>query len=71
VVDNLPPGGYVVISISRAGVTFMDGTTVKTFYASDFTSGVMYVNFLMPLGMTGSFCHVTSVYDANNNNISN
>jgi hypothetical protein len=67
VVDYLPPGGYVAVSISRAGVTFLDGTTVKNFTAADFTSGVLYVDLLYPQGMTGSYCHSVKVFDANNN----
>ncbi len=67
VITNLPPRGRVVLTIFRAGVTFLDGTTVKTLYASDLVNGVAHVDFRYPPGMTGGYCHYIRVYDAANN----
>jgi hypothetical protein len=66
VVTDLPPGGRVVLTIFRAGVTFMDGTTVMTLTAEDFVEGVAYVDFRYPSGMSGGYCHYIDVYDAQN-----
>jgi hypothetical protein len=66
VVTDLPPGGRVVLTIFRAGVTFLDGTTVKTLTSADFVEGVAYVDFRYPAGMTGGYCHYIDVYDAQN-----
>ena len=62
---GLPPGGTLVITIFRAGVTFLDGTTVKTVSAQDFKDGVIMLEFLFPVGMTGGYCHYIDVYDRN------
>jgi hypothetical protein len=66
VVTNLPAGGRVVLTIFRAGVTFMDGTTVKTLNASDFVDGVANVDFRFPPNLTGGYCHYIDVYDSEN-----
>jgi hypothetical protein len=66
VVTDLPPGGRVVLTIFRAGVTFMDGTTVKTLTAADFVDGVAYVEFRYPSDLGGGYCHYMDVYDAQN-----
>ena len=69
VVTDLPVGGRVVLTIYRAGVTFMDGTTVMTLTAADFINGVAYVDFLYPSDLTGGYCHYIDVYDAQNRNL--
>jgi hypothetical protein len=69
VVADLPPGGKVVITIFRSGFTFLDGTTVKTLTAADFTAGVAYLDFLYPGGMEGGYCHYIDVYDAQNRHL--
>jgi hypothetical protein len=66
VVSDLPPGGRVVVTIFRAGVSFMDGTTVKTLVASDLEEGVAYLDFRYPQGMSGGYCHYIDVYDGQN-----
>jgi hypothetical protein len=66
VVTDLPAGGRVVLTIFRAGVTFLDGTTVMTLAAEDFVEGVAYVDFRYPSGMSGGYCHYIDVYDAQN-----
>jgi hypothetical protein len=66
VVTDLPAGGRVVLTIYRAGVTFLDGTTVKTLTAADFVDGVAYVEFRYPSDMSGGYCHYIDVYDAQN-----
>ena len=65
VVLDLPPGGKVVITIFRSGVTFPDGTKKKTYYAEDFVNGIVYLEFLMPIGTNGGYCHYINIYDAN------
>lgn len=45
VVTDFPPGGKVVITIYRAGVSFLDGTTVITLTEADFINGVAYIDF--------------------------
>jgi hypothetical protein len=68
VVDNLPPGGYVKLTIFVSGVTFTDGTLNKTLYASSFDSnGLAYVYFNYPANQSTSVCHRLYVYDAQNN----
>lgn len=69
VVTDLPPGGRVVLTVFRAGVTFLDGTTVKTLTAEDFVEGVAYVDFRYPSGMSGGYCHYIDVYDAQNRHL--
>lgn len=69
VVTDLPPGGRVVITIFRAGVTFLDGTTVRTLTAADFNEGVVYLDFLYPAGMSGGYCHYIDIYDAQNRHL--
>jgi hypothetical protein len=61
---DLPPGGKVVMTIFRAGVTFLNGTTVFTLGADAFRNGVAYVDFRYPANMQGGYCHYTDVYDA-------
>jgi PA14 domain len=61
---NLTVGGRVVLTIFRAGVTFLDGLTVKTLTAGDFVDGVAYVDFRFPPNQTGGHCHYIDVYDA-------
>lgn len=66
VVTDLPAGGTVKITIFRAGVMFLDGSTVKTLGADDFENGIVYLEFLFPRDMGGGYCHYIDVYDANN-----
>ncbi len=65
VVTNIPDGGYVDIVIFRAGVTFLDGTTSKTFTAEQFATGLIMLEFLFPEGMEGGYCHHVDVYGVN------
>ncbi len=65
VVSDLPPGGSVVVTIFRGGVTFLDGTTVKSFSEGDFVNGVAHLEFLFPTGMSGGYCHHIDLYDRN------
>ena len=69
VVTDLPVGGRVVVTIFRAGTTFMDGTTVVTLTSEDFVNGVAYLQFRFPTGMDGGYCHYIDVYDAQNNHL--
>lgn len=69
VVTYLPTGGRVVLTIFRAGVTFLDGTLVKELSAADFAEGVVWVDFRYPAGMTGGFCHYTDIYDGQNRHL--
>ena len=65
---NLPPGGYAVIKIFRSGVTFLDGTTVKTIRAEDLDEyGVANIGFYFPVGQGGGYCHYVDVHDAEGN----
>jgi hypothetical protein len=64
VVTDVFPGIQVVISIFAGGVTFDDGTTVKTLTAADFNSlGVAMVKFIYPAGAKTSVCHTLKVYN--------
>jgi hypothetical protein len=65
VVKNIPPGGRVVIDIARAGVTFLDGTKQKIFYAADFENDLIVLQFLAPADLSGGYCHTLKVQDAN------
>ncbi len=69
VVTDLPPGGRVVLTIFRAGVTFLDGTTVMEFTSDNFINGVAYVDFRYPAEMIGGYCHYTDIYDAENRHL--
>jgi len=69
VITDLPVGGRVVLTIFRAGVTFIDGTTLKTLTAPDFIEGVAYVDFRYPPEMGGGYCHYIDVYDAENRHL--
>lgn len=64
-VTHLPPGGTVRITIFAGGVTFSDGTTVKTLTAADFDeNGVLMLEFIMPEGRIGAPCHYIEIFDA-------
>jgi hypothetical protein len=69
VITDFPPGGTVVITIFRAGVTFLDGTIVMTLTESDFENGVAYIDFRYPPEMSGGYCHYTDLYDAQGRNL--
>jgi hypothetical protein len=62
VITGLPPGGYLKVTIFRAGVTFTDGTTVKTFIEQDLNHGVLFLQFLYPNNMSGGYCHYLDIY---------
>jgi hypothetical protein len=66
VVTDLPASGRVVITIFRAGVTFMDGTSVMTLMPADFVNGVAYLQFRFAPGITGGYCHYIDVFDSQN-----
>lgn len=65
VVQDLPPGGTVVVTIFRSGVMFPDGTTQMTFTAEDLEDEMVILQFLMPQGLSGGYCHSIKIYDAN------
>ena len=64
-VTNLPTGAHVDISIFRAGVMFLNGSTLKSIYPSDLTNGWINLQFLFPIGMPGGYCHSVLIYDRN------
>ena len=65
---DLPPGGYAVITIFRSGVTFADGSTVKTITEADLDeNGIVMLNFLFPVASAGGACHYVDFYDAEGN----
>ena len=64
VVTGLPDGGYVKVTIFRAGVTFLDGTRSKNIPKSQFNDGVLYLDFRYPAHMRGGYCHYVDFYDA-------
>ena len=66
VLDGLPEGGRVEVTIYRAGVSFLDGSTTLTLTQSDFVNGIYNLEFLFPLGFEGGYCHSLRIYDANN-----
>jgi len=53
----LPEGAEIRMQIFTAGITFMDGTTVKYITAEDLDSFVHIVQFLHAPTQDGSFCH--------------
>ena len=64
-VTNLPPGATIIINIFAAGVTFLDGTTRKTFTAADLDEhGVIILEMLMPRERVGAPCHNIWIQDA-------
>lgn len=65
VVLDLPPGGEVVVTIYRSGVTFLDGTKQKTYTEADFTNGIVNLQFLMPKDLQGGYCHSVDIFDGN------
>lgn len=65
VVTGLPEGATVVVTIFRAGVTFMDGTTTLTLSASDFVNDLYNLEFLFPDTLSGGYCHYIDIYDRN------
>jgi hypothetical protein len=64
VVTDLPPGATVKITIFRSGVTFLDGSKVKTFSAADFNEGILLFSFLYDTDISGGYCHYIDIYDA-------
>lgn len=67
---HLAQGAYAVVTIFRAGVTFTDGTTVKTFTAADLDEyGVVELAFYFPVDQAGGYCHYIEIFDANGNPI--
>lgn len=62
---NLPQGARLDVSILRAGVLFLDGTTLKSLTAGDIQNGSVLLSFLFPLGQSGGYCHQVRVYDRN------
>lgn len=62
---NLPPGARVEVSIFRAGVMFLNGTTIRNIHQADLTNGSVNLQFLFPLGMPGGYCHNLRVFDRN------
>lgn len=69
VVTNLPPGGSMVVTIFKAGVTFLDGTRTLTLLEGDFEDGVVYIDFRYPENMRGGYCHYVDIYDADGNHL--
>jgi hypothetical protein len=64
IVNRLTDDTVVKIAITTQGVTFEDGTTVKTLTKADFDEyGRIYLKFIYPAGVDGSICHVIHVYE--------
>ena len=64
IVNRLTDDTAVKISITTQGVTFDDGTIVKTLTKADFDEyGRIYLKFIYPAGVSGSICHVVQVYE--------
>ncbi len=68
-VTDLPEGGTVVVTIFRAGVTFLDGTKTLTLSVGDFINGIYTLEFLFPENLSGGNCHYIDVYDRDGNYI--
>jgi PA14 domain/F5/8 type C domain/Bacterial TSP3 repeat len=65
-VTHLPPGATITVYIFAGGVTFMDGTTEKTFTAEDLDeNGIISLEMLMPRERLGAPCHNIFIHDAN------
>jgi len=62
---GLPPGGKIIVTIYRGGVTFLDGTTVKEFTVEDFINGTVTVEMLVPGTLDGGACHYITIVDRN------
>ncbi|NJM39070.1 MAG: hypothetical protein HC845_15115 [Akkermansiaceae bacterium] len=62
---NFPPGARIDVSIFRAGVMFINGTTLKSIYPADLNNGSVNLQFLFPLGQPGGYCHRVLIYDRN------
>lgn len=70
VAPDLPEGGYILLEIFVAGVTFLDGTTSKILTSEDFdVNGISYVQFNFPAGTQTSVCHRLYLYDAEGNRL--
>ncbi|MEM6820324.1 MAG: PA14 domain-containing protein [Verrucomicrobiota bacterium] len=69
VVTDLPPGGYVKVTIFKAGVTFLDGTRTRILTEADFDDGVAYLEFRYPAHLNGGYCHYVDFYDADGNHL--
>lgn len=65
VLTGMPEGATAVITIFRAGVTFLDGTKTLTLRAADLADGFYNLEFLFPDGMDGGYCHYIDLYDRN------
>lgn len=64
ILNQITPDIRVVVEIFVKGVTFEDGTILKTLTAADFDQyGRVYVKFLYPKGLNTSFCHRIHVYN--------
>jgi len=64
-ITNLPTGARVDVSIFRAGVMFLNGSTLMSVYPTDLTNGWINLQFLFPIGMPGGYCHTVLIYDRN------
>lgn len=63
--ESLPEGGYVTISLTAAGVQFLEGGTQKRLYASDFgPDGLARILMTSPSGTATSVCHRIRYYTA-------
>lgn len=59
----IPEGTTVTLSIFVSGVTFEDGTRIKTLTAADFDeNGHVSVRFIRARGVKTSVCHSTRIY---------
>ena len=80
VIQNFPDGsqlieaGFIMSPVNKnvqiklkiivSGVTFQDGTLVKTITGNDFDSlGICRVNFIRSAGVKTSVCHTTKVFE--------
>lgn len=64
VINHLTDDTRVEVEIFVQGVTFEDGTTVKTLTKADFDEyGRVYLKFIYPQGTDGSICHRVHIYE--------
>jgi len=63
IINQITPDMQVDVKIFVAGVTFEDGSVLKTFTAEDFDEfGRIYVKFIKPSDQVTSYCHQILIY---------
>lgn len=63
-ITDFPAGGWVDVVIFRAGVTFLDGTTFLRLTSEDFANNQHLLQFLMPRGLQGGYCHSIRIFNS-------